>query len=179
MTIKIGPITNPSDYTSSDSFTIKTYTDNTLNYVIDQVVDGLIPGYACTLPCRTCTTASKTQCTSCFTSGTLPYLSGQTCVNKCPDGTYGDSNFLCQTCPTTCKTCVNSTTCLTCDTTASSKTPLLYNGQCVASCPDGTYSSNGQCLACNLTLCKTCQNTSTTCTSCPASRPFLTAAKQC
>lgn len=33
--IKIGPITNPTDYGNTDSFTIKTYTDNTINYIID------------------------------------------------------------------------------------------------------------------------------------------------
>lgn len=95
LVIRMGPISNPADYTNTDSFTLKSYTDNGLNFIIDQVVDGLIPGFACTLPCRTCSTSSKTQCTSCFTSSTLPFLSGTTCLNACPAGTYADSNKVC------------------------------------------------------------------------------------
>ena len=42
-------------------------------------------------------------------------------------------------CPVECKTCVDSLTCLTCETGYA-----LYNDQCIGTCPAGTYLSTTQ-----------------------------------
>jgi hypothetical protein len=139
----------------------------------------LIPNYACTFPCKTCT-ATKTACLSCFSnvaSVTQKYLNGTSCLAACPAGFYSDSNFQCQACPSACLTCSDSSTCLTCNT--SSTTSVFYNNFCYSSCPDGTFNSTGQCLNCDTTQCKTCNVTSTNCTSCNTAStiPFLSGNK--
>lgn len=51
----------------------------------------------------------------------------------------------------------------------------MYAGSCRAQCPDGTYSSSGQCYACN-SSCKTCSNQNQ-CNSC--NYPFVLLANRC
>lgn len=96
--IIIGLIKNPANQLSTDSFKLVSYTDSTYTYTIDQIQNGLIPNFACNYPCKTCTT-SKSTCTSCFTSVSQKYLSNNQCLDKCPAGTYADSNYVCQACP--------------------------------------------------------------------------------
>lgn len=63
----MGPITNPADDSSSESFTLISYTDSTFTYTIDEIDGGLIPSFGCTTPCETCAKSTPTKCLSCFT----------------------------------------------------------------------------------------------------------------
>ena len=65
-TIIIGNYTNPSRPTS-DSFTVTSYVSNSRTYKVDEISAGLVPSLECDFPCKTCSTSSRTTCTSCFT----------------------------------------------------------------------------------------------------------------
>lgn len=62
-TITIGTYTNPSVPTSS-SFGIDTFKTSAMAYKIDTVSSGLVPSLECDYPCKTCTTGSRSTCTS-------------------------------------------------------------------------------------------------------------------
>lgn len=89
--IYLGLIVNPSDSTSTESFTLISYTDSTFTYTIDQITGGLIPSFACTLPCKSCLSTNLTFCLSCFTdvSSILEkdFYSNQ-CLTACPTSYY-------------------------------------------------------------------------------------------
>jgi hypothetical protein len=57
----------------------------------------------------------------------------------------------CESCPNSCLTCSNATSCLTCIDQL-----FLLNGQCVEECPDGYYLYNQQCLSCHR-ICNSCK----------------------
>lgn len=96
--IILGPIKNPADSTSSESFTLMSYTDSTFTYTIDEIDGGLIPSFGCTTPCETCTKANPTKCLSCFTefeSILEKYYYNYQCLEECPDGYYTDDDYMC------------------------------------------------------------------------------------
>jgi len=95
-----------------------------------------------------------------------------TCVDlpnncaTCPDTTnYTLANGICKfnSCHANCKTCsaAGETKCLTC---ATGKNFLKASGQCLATCPVGTFAATQTCTPCN-SMCGAC-TTSTTCTRC-------------
>lgn len=123
---------------------------------------------ACNPACKSCTGASS----SCQACANGLVLSGNQCVQNCPDGSYYDGSK-CSPCSSTCGKCSGTaTTCTACPTGQ-----FFYNGQCYATCPtaivagvctnicqDGFYLSGTSCLKCSST-CVTC-SAATTCTSC-------------
>jgi hypothetical protein len=96
--IYLGPITNPPDDTSTESFTLISHTDNTFTYLIDEIDGGLIPSFGCSTPCKTCATSDTSKCYTCFTdlaSILEKYYHNYQCLEECPDGYYGDDDYKC------------------------------------------------------------------------------------
>ena len=106
----------------------------------------------CPSGCATCTYSSTITCTSCFSGY---YLSGVSCVNPCPSGTYGESsNNTCVNCSSGCMNCTAS------GCSACQNSMYLYNNTCYLSCPPYTFTSydqagDGTCLGCD-SSCLTC-----------------------
>jgi hypothetical protein len=151
---------------------------------------------ACSSPCAACS-GSATTCTGC--SGSKPYLYGSTCVASCPSGYYATTTNSCAgmiifdlsilitiriACSSPCATCSGTaSTCTGCISSSSH----LYNSNCYATCPSGSYaSSSSACtsinnchglylihfLACS-SPCATCSGSATSCTGCSGSKPYL------
>ncbi len=60
----------------------------------------------CSSSCATCSGASTT-CTSCVkTSSAYAYLSGSSCISKCPSGYVSNSSNVCKACTAPCLTCI-------------------------------------------------------------------------
>jgi proprotein convertase subtilisin/kexin type 5 len=89
-----------------------------------------------------------------------------TCQPKCHDGFYADSNRVCQTCPSKCKTCKDENSCLSC--VAPLRLGLDY--QCVESCNFGEYvnivsADQYECTKCS-DNCETCDKDAYSCLTC-------------
>jgi proprotein convertase subtilisin/kexin type 5 len=87
-----------------------------------------------------------------------------TCVPGCIGGKYLSAGK-CAVCDTSCKTCSDAKTCVTCPTNT-----YLLKGTCVAECGVGLYENgkNQQCQPCNK-ACATCTGgAQNNCDSCPA-----------
>ncbi|XP_031505761.1 uncharacterized protein LOC116268094 [Nymphaea colorata] len=150
------------------------HTDNTC-YVncptgtYSSVVNGANLCVACPTGCDTCSyTLGSVTCSKCKTvSSTNFYLSGTSCVQKCPGGTYGgtDANGdpACVGCHSDCATCngAGASACLTC-----SSARLIYGTNTCGSCASGTYADSATtCAQCN-TNCATCDTSATNCLTC-------------
>ena len=103
----------------------------------------------CNSKCQSCIVLA-TNCISCPPSlGTVLYLND--CISQCPNGYYNRTqDNSCQKCDSSCLQCVNQTV-----------------SDCTK-CDDGLYVSGipfGACLTCDFN-CKTCNISSTNCTSC-------------
>ena len=86
---------------------------------------------------------------------------------NCPLGTYRDNQLSeCINCTSICLSCLNSSYCTGCDIGY-----YLYQGQCLTSCPPGTYLSNSSCISCP-SGCYSC-NSSANCTSCDSALSLL------
>jgi len=143
------------------------FQNSTLSAVIQQQCT------ICISPCLTCKSASI--CTDCIANYTL---SGTTCIQNCPAGSYKSINIViqilsvsittttCKLCSSVCATCVNSSNyCLSC-----------YNGyiltstnDCVSNCSSSTtYYNNVTRVCSNCSVdCFTCYGpTSSNCLSC-------------
>ena len=117
---------------------------------------------SCSAHCKQC--SSESVCTTCKGS----YLKYQSeCFASCPDATIATSSTLCEgtlllglfltflkDCPTHCKQCSSTSVCDVCKDSY-----ILYQSQCLDSCPDGMFLSTttGTCegtflLRFNLTL---------------------------
>jgi len=119
----------------------------------------------CQNPCDSCN--SPKSCISCMVDGDGKkwLLYEDFCYESCPDETFKDG-IICKDCNMRCSECVrDSDTCTAC------KTPyLLYNNQCVSSCPaDTTIQQGDACVDCNAN-CKYCSGDTQTCTACPDDR---------
>jgi proprotein convertase subtilisin/kexin type 5 len=131
---------------------------------------------ACLFTCGTCS-INQYNCTSCLaTLSPKQYLTGNSCVQTCPDTFYGNiSTLLCTQCPSPCYTCSSTSICTSCLDGYS----LSFNGSsCLVSCPAGYYSSNKLCEPC-ATGCNTCSNTNTTCTTCSSGYYMVAASSSC
>ena len=110
----------------------------------------------CTDSCLECTGTTST-CTKC--ESPLVLLSSK-CEPECGEGKFNNSGT-CTSCINNCEVCPNSTYCLNC-----SKNYLLYNGDCVSTCPPVTLkTSNTTCEDCK-NNCKTCKDDLDFCISC-------------
>ena len=104
----------------------------------------------CAAACTTCT--NQTACQSCQSSF---FQYNTQCLSSCPSGTYtsGSScvsiyhtvhplmiNLL--DCPEACVTCSSPTSCQACQPGL-----FYYDDQCLAYCPDGTYTSGSNCIS--------------------------------
>ena len=110
--------------------------------------------------CQNC--SSYINCTSCNSSFIYFYSSTNNlgeCLSSCPVSYYLSSGS-CLRCMSTCLTCIDSTSCLTCN---NALVQLL--GQCLSSCPSSMYSLSGVCTTCSFP-CSNCTD-AYTCTSCP------------
>jgi hypothetical protein len=157
----VSPNTVPTDATSVSSYDIS-------GFLIDSGPNVIQFTANCTLPCRTCDSA--TSCTSCYTSASIStriyfYATNSSCLMSCPSsqGLFTDTaNFQCLPCSSPCFTCAGSVTnCTSCVST--SIQPYLNissgNGTCLNSCVTGMYPDTTQsipvCVAC-VTPCSTC-----------------------
>ena len=89
----------------------------------------------CNPTCASCSTTSKDICTRC--TGIYPYLYGEFCLSKCPNGFYGNlQNNHCQPCDKTnfsCETCSKqSYNCTSCVEPSSKE--FLYKNECITEC---------------------------------------------
>ena len=115
---------------------------------------------ACDSTCGKCVD-TPTKCTACHSGGV--YEAGSnTCGYTCPPGQFVVSGTTCATCDATCATCSGTGTSACTSCAASGSTPVLHQGQCIATCPDGTYADSSL-------LCESCDSSCTTCTGGTAS----------
>ncbi|TNV87626.1 hypothetical protein FGO68_gene3328 [Halteria grandinella] len=182
ISLKISSIKNPDTIGIVSTLTLISFTDETLQYSIDQITKGLIAENACDYPCATCSAKSRTTCLSCITNKdniAERYLSSGRCVSSCPDG-YFNSNFTCTKCAADCKTCTNGATCTSCDTSVKSKIRYMNSAsRCIAACPAGQFGNvDFYCDTCD-SNCAACASSATNCVACPAANPLLSRSKTC
>lgn len=106
-------------------------------------------------------------CSASCTSGQYYNPLSSTCTTLCPSGTYANTfSHTCELCQGACAQCVGTpTNCVGC--VSSSNLKYFYSGVCYAVCPNVTYTSGFNCLACSVAdNCKTCSGASDACTSC-------------
>ncbi|EWS76484.1 zinc finger lsd1 subclass family protein (macronuclear) [Tetrahymena thermophila SB210] len=110
--------------------------------------------------CEICDPQKPNNCTKCISS---LYLQNGFCTLNCTDGTYPDSNNICQPCSDFDANCIkcNSKYCTQCQ---SGDIYLdVVSKKCINTCLDGYYKNQDQftgvktCEICLNTLCKTCQ----------------------
>ncbi|KAL4494456.1 hypothetical protein ABPG72_019866 [Tetrahymena utriculariae] len=102
------------------------------NFVIQQ----------CILPCQTCLDSDFSLCLSCNNPSYHVVNSKFQCV--CQENQYMVSNYSCLNCDQSCKTCSDSTTCLTCQ-----QGKVLYQNLCQDKCPDEYFlDSENKCQKC-------------------------------
>jgi len=88
----------------------------------------------CNASCDSCLGPTANDCTSC-PAGTLQYYRTCYAPDSCPEGSFADpDNGACTLCSKNCLHC-SATACLQC-----SNSTTLWNGKCVASCPNGLFS---------------------------------------
>ncbi|CAG9331567.1 unnamed protein product [Blepharisma stoltei] len=128
---------------------------------------------ACDSTCLTCNGSLSSNCTSCDTVGTYPFLTPYNeCLSDCPSTLYKYTFNSQMLCVLNC-----GPTYLNFDASATSKT-------CISTCPSTHYyidSTNYYCRPCNET-CLTCSGSSdSSCLSCDTSStyPYFTAYNQC
>ncbi|KAJ7700853.1 insulin-like growth factor binding protein [Mycena rosella] len=134
----------------------------------------------CSASCNTCAGPTSNDCTLCPTSHYL--TNNGSCVSASSTGVCDGSNLIadnnkgkCDTCGAKCTSCeiasfnvastVNQLKCTGC-----LKGTVLSGGQCIDSCPTGTFLSpkdNVTCTACDPS-CSTCSGSATTCLTCPS-----------
>ena len=125
---------------------------------------------SCDSSCKVCSGVT-TNCTSCYTNSSLPYLIITTsfvggCFASCPSLYYGDlANGVCTLCSSLnigCDNCSSQTTCYNCNLNTAY---VFYINTCVLTIPTGFYNNSGVASACNST-CATCDVLANNCTSC-------------
>ena len=108
-------------------------------------------------------------------TGILPFFHGSKCLDGCPAGYYGDANFVCRSCDSSCAECYGPTAseCTACKPTA----PILMpGGKCITTCPSGQFESSYKCFACDSTCVECTGADDRNCTKCDTTsseRPHL------
>ncbi|KAJ6541936.1 insulin-like growth factor binding protein [Mycena capillaripes] len=140
---------------------------------------------ACSASCSTCSGPTSNDCTLCPNSHYL--TNNGSCVSASSTGVCEGSNLIadnnkgkCDTCGAKCTSCeiasfnvastVNQLKCTGC-----LKGTVLSGGQCVDSCPTGSFLSpkdNVTCTACDPS-CSTCTGSATSCLTCPSNQLAL------
>ena len=175
--------TQPTCVACSDPFclhcTVVSYGSCTLCNNISTLSNGIclsscpsISYYVLNSQCVIC----DTSCYSCFTAGNTGCLrcaagyanNSGICMNGCPVGTAFVANLGSCGCDPACLTC-NSQNYINC-TSCTNVSYFVYLGQCIASCPSGSYKSSMNCLTCP-TGCANC--TGPSCSSCLAGWYFF------
>jgi hypothetical protein len=110
-----------------------------------------------TFNCHDCRNDAKI-CNKCID----PFLLyNNQCYEKCPTGSYRNSERKCLDCDKNCVHCTDLNTCHQC------KNPyFLQNGKCKEACDHGYTSIGRVCTACKNPRCKTCSENLNTCTEC-------------
>ena len=124
---------NPDEPSFSQSFKIQTF-DKELN-LVDQIEKGLGITQGCDYPCATCG-LSKNTCLSCQLDSPYKFLYSNACLESCPSGFFGDSDFSCQECSPLCSSCKDkSDFCTSCG----NEFHFLFApaGKCLSACPQG------------------------------------------
>ncbi len=98
----------------------------------------------CDDKCKTCTKYSGSTCTSCHYENPFaeyPFLSGNTCVDECIYGYFGDlKTGKCSTCVDPCETCTSEPDkCLSCRMPEAGEdiVSFFHDFTCKKSCPNG------------------------------------------
>ncbi|KAL4461186.1 hypothetical protein ABPG72_009483 [Tetrahymena utriculariae] len=123
----------------------------------------------CSPECQTCSGGTNLDCIICSNIYGNPYLDkvNNNCVSSCPDGTYAiKQSKICNPCDKSCKTCLNSTSCLICDP----KYPYFLNSLCVDQCPIKMFAQMNTCTKCHES-CQACSD-SASCLTCDKQTPY-------
>ena len=116
---------------------------------------------SCDSSCLTCSNSDR--CDSCNAGYHVDDNTGK-CVSECESGQYKDDDGNCQQCSTNCLECSESPDkCISCD--PNSEYNVLYENQCLSTCPDGTFHNGITCQECS-SNCSTCSSPEK-CLSCP------------
>lgn len=131
---------------------------------IETCPSGFYPLNGTCLPCFYGCLQCKNDKTCDRCEDNLNLLEGKSCVASCPDKYTRDiESNVCNKCKSTCLKCDGDITkCTACPATGNI---LLYQGDCLASCPDTTWANQGQCIPCDVANCSKCTN-GATCTLC-------------
>ncbi|CAD8148089.1 unnamed protein product [Paramecium octaurelia] len=120
----------------------------------------------CSNLCQNCN-FTKDQCNACYSSQNRR-LNVDQCI--CMDGFYDSGDLVCKKCPSKCKTCLNETTCLTCDET---QFRLLSIDNVSCTCQSGYFDQSPEttCGKCHSSCLECKQNNNLqSCTRCPTTR---------
>ena len=175
--------TNSTNGTSTNA-TNRTYSNST-NGTTNGTTNGSNgTNSTCDYSCEYCVFPnSSSSCTSCKSGYFLQSSPGPSkCLITCPTNTYTNTtNNLCQPCDNSCASCQppgNSTSCTNCTSGYFLQSAATPN-QCLTTCPPHTYKDkiNAICLICDPS-CKTCENSTTYCTSCQMGL-YLTTGHEC
>lgn len=128
----------------------------------------------CDDKCKTCAEKSGSTCTSCLGGyEQFPFLYGNTCVDECVFGFYGNRfDADCQECVAPCETCSEiATNCTSCIMPPPGEpiTKFLHEFECKSQCPDGwvadDQSRSNVCERCS-DNCATCFGSRDQCSTC-------------
>lgn len=111
--------------------------------------------------CRRCNSNKVDDCQECYDGF---FLKSGLCIENCGDGyfpTISQNNQVCEKCKSFCKICKDSSTCVTCD-----YNKVLFDSNCIDSCPSGYVSVNGTCLKCKVNSCAVCSSDTDSCIEC-------------
>jgi proprotein convertase subtilisin/kexin type 5 len=111
--------------------------------------------------------SNNINCTACSSPYLLAPTSNNTitCQLKCPNMTF-QSLSKCLPCSTNCLACTSQTACTQCNSIT-----FLSNGQCLSSCPIGSYPSGSNCLSCSDPNCIKCSINTANNQTCQACNP--------
>lgn len=114
----------------------------------------------CDSNCKSCI-SSKNNCIECYNNYYL-HIKHNKCYQDCPIGTFKDNELMiCSDCNDRCSSCDSKDNCQTCKLGFN-----LHEGKCVSSCPIGTTSIYGICIACE-NNCNNClSNSPSICIEC-------------
>ena len=121
--------------------------------------------------CKKCIDNGCSKCNAnmlreCFKCNSTTYLSNGDCLKVCPERYFAINN-VCESCPSYCLKCKDSSSCDVCENGKF----LLNKKECVAYCPNGFIENSKECVQCNPTsLCNKCSpDRLDRCTKCPDS----------
>lgn len=131
---------------------------------------------SCSSTCTSCNGATSSNCLTCNSE---LLLSNGSCLSSCPGSTY-QSGSTCLSCHQSCGTCNGGTevNCLTCNSgfpyrdstgkcvTTCSNLMIPSQNLCVDFCPAKFYSTNSQCLPCDLNCSECTGPLATNCATC-------------